>query len=209
MTEPIIMPANKPIPGRAYKRRVRNIIIHKPMQREFSFVLISLLMISSLAIGFVIHHTIHSAVFGGFRFGKVSPYEVLSDVSYQLIIRVSCVLFVTLIVIGMFGLLFLHRIAGPVYRFRQVFMAINRGDLPRTIKLREGDFFEETAAEINVLIKRLEFEKQKSERIRGKIGSLLDMKLTPPLESEIKSLKTLYEESYDRNKAKESQETKP
>ena len=207
-TEPTILPANQSLPGRAYKRRVRNIIIHKPMQREFTFVLISLLMISSLAIGFVIHHTIHAAVFSGFRFGKVSPYEVLSDVSYQLIIRVSCVLFVTLIVIGMFGLLFLHRIAGPVYRFRQVFMAINRGDVPKLIKLREGDFFEETAEEINLVLKRMEFEKQKLERVRDKLTAILGSKLTGSLENDVKTLKVICEEAFDKNKLKENRPNK-
>lgn len=202
-TDPVILPANKAIPGRAYKRRVRNIIIHKPMQREFSFVLLALLMISSLAIGFVIHHTIHSAVFGGFRFGKVSPYEILSDVSYQLIIRVSCVLFVTLIVIGMFGLLFLHRIAGPVYRFRQVFLALNRGETPRLIKLREGDFFEETAEEINTMLKRFEFEKSKTDQIKSKIDTLIEMKLAASAASELKAVKELYEKPFVRTIEKE------
>ena len=60
---------------RPYKRRARNILIHKPMQREFTFVMIALLMVATLAIGFVIHETIRDAAFGGgFRFGKMNPY---------------------------------------------------------------------------------------------------------------------------------------
>jgi len=141
---------------RAYKRRARNILIHKPMQKEFSLVLIALLMVSSLAVGFVIHSTIREAVFGtGYRFGKISPAEVFSDVSYLLIMRVSCVLFVTLIIIGFFGVFFLHRVAGPVYRFRQTFLKLNRDEIPPTIRLREGDFFEETAQEINKYLDKL------------------------------------------------------
>ena len=42
------------VPKTTYKRRARNILIHKPMQREFAFVIIGLLMISCLAVGFVI-----------------------------------------------------------------------------------------------------------------------------------------------------------
>ncbi|MFZ5802942.1 MAG: hypothetical protein ACOY3K_07550 [Candidatus Omnitrophota bacterium] len=158
---------------RPYRRQIRNVLIHKPMQREFTFVLIALIMISSLVIGFVIHHTIHSAVYGGgFRFGKVSPYEILSDVSYQLIIRVSCVLFVTLVILGLFALLFLHRVAGPVYRFKQTLVRVNRGDVPDDIRLREGDFFEETAIEINLLLKRLKFEKERMAGLREKAEQL-------------------------------------
>jgi len=155
---------------RNYKRRARNILIHRPMQREFTFVLIALLMVSSLAIGFVIHETIRETAFGGgFRFGKINPYEVLSEVRYQLILRVTCILFVTLIVIGIFAIFFLHRVAGPVYRFRQIFLRVNRGETPPAIRLREGDFFMETAEEINRLLERLRDHKQKSDILRQKL----------------------------------------
>ena len=149
MTENPAVPVD-PLRARVYKRRARNILIHKPMQKEFSLVLIGLLMVSLLAISFVIHSTIREAVLGGgYRFGKVSPVELLSDVSYLLIVRVACVLFVTLIIVGLFGISFLHRVAGPVYRFRQTFLKLNKGEVPPRIRLREGDFFEETAQEIN------------------------------------------------------------
>lgn len=165
------------IPGaapRPYKRQVRNILIHRPMQREFSMVLIALLMVSTLAVGFVIHATIHEAAFGGgFQFGKINPIEVLGEVRYQLILRVSCILFATLMVLGIFGVFFLHRVAGPVYRFRQVFAKINRGEMPSLIKLREEDFFVETADEINKLLTRLQTDQDKHKTISEKIDAIL------------------------------------
>ena len=150
MTENPASPVENTARARAYKRRARNILIHKPMQKEFTLVLIGLLMVSLLAISFVIHSTIREAVLGGgYSFGKISPVELLSDISYQLIVRVASVLFVTLIIVGLFGVSFLHRVAGPVYRFRQTFLKLNRGEMPPAIRLREGDFFDETAQEIN------------------------------------------------------------
>jgi signal transduction histidine kinase len=137
-------------------------------------VIIALLMISTLAIGFVIHATIHEAAFGGgFRFGKINPVEVLAEVRYQLILRVSCILFATLVVIGIFGVFFLHRIAGPVYRFRQLFLKINRGEIPSPIRLREEDFFNETAEEINRLVERLQLEAGHKKAIREKVDQIL------------------------------------
>ncbi len=183
--------------GQHYKRRVRNIFIHKPMQREFTFVMIALLMVSTLAIGFIIHHTIHSAIYGGFRFGKVSPYELLSDVSYQLIIRVSSVMFVTVLIIGIFGMFFLHRVAGPVYRFRQVFMKVNRGEMPHPIKLREGDFFEEAANEINDVLKRLEFEREKTARVKTKIDQVLTGETSGESASNMKELQGILNVEFD------------
>ncbi len=164
---------------RLYKRRIRNIIIHRPMQREFVFVIIALLMVSTLAIGVVIHATIREAAFGGgFRFGKISPYEILSDVSYQLVVRVAGVLFLTLLVICSFGIFFLYRVAGPVYRFRQVFMRLNDGEMPPPIKLREGDFFHEIANEINEVLKKMGDEREKTKELKQKLDQALALR--PP-----------------------------
>ena len=168
------------------------------MQREFTFVVIALLMISSLAIGLVIHHTIHDAlVGGGFRFGKISPYEVLSEVSYQLIVRVASILFATLIVIAMFGAMFLHRVAGPVYRFRQIFLRLNRGDVPPPFKLREGDFFAETADEINRLLRNLKSDKQKKEKVQAKIDEALAAHPSESVAKRLKEAKDLLEKRGD------------
>jgi predicted PurR-regulated permease PerM len=160
-------------PQRPYKRQVKNIIIHRPMQREFSFMLIALFMVASAAVAWVIHQTIHDAAFGGgLSFGKVNPVEVLSDVSYSIIIRVTLVLILTLLIVGVYGVLFLHRVAGPVFRFRQTLLKVNRGELPNDIKLREGDFFHDMAHDLNIILKRLRGEQEKISELKGKLSDI-------------------------------------
>ena len=155
---------------RPHKRQVKNLIIHRPMQREFSFMLIALFMVASGAVAWVIHQTIRDAAFGGgFYFGKVNPFEILSDVSYQIIIRVTLVLVLTLFTIAAYGVIFLHRVAGPVYRFRQTLLKVNRGEMPQDIKLREGDFFHDMAQDINIILRRLRSEKEKIAELKAKI----------------------------------------
>jgi predicted PurR-regulated permease PerM len=165
--------ANTVTPQRPYKRQVKNIIIHRPMQREFSFMLIALFMVASAAVAWVIHQTIRDAVFGGaFTFGKINPIEILSDVSYKIIIRVTLVLILTLITIGAYGVVFLHRVAGPVFRFRQTLLKVNRGEIPHEIKLREGDFFHDMAHDINIILRRLRAEQDKISDLKGKLSDL-------------------------------------
>lgn len=155
---------------RPYKRQARSIIIHRPMQREFSFMLIALFMVASAAVAWVIHQTIRDAAFGGgFYFGKVNPFEILSDVSYRIIIRVTLILILTLIIIGAYGVIFLHRVAGPVYRVRQIMLKVNRGELPADIKFREGDFFHEMANDLNVILRRLRAEQSKISELKEKV----------------------------------------
>ena len=164
-------PANVKAPQRPYKRQVKNLIIHRPMQREFSFMLIALFMVASAAVAWVIHQTIRDAAFGGgFYFGKVNPFEILSDVSYKIIIRVTLVLILTLMTIGAYGVVFLHRVAGPVYRFRQTLLRLNRGEMPHDIKLREGDFFHDMAHDINIILKRFRSEQDKIAELKSKVS---------------------------------------
>ena len=159
---------------RPYKRQLRNVLIHRPMQREFTLILVALLMVSALAIGFVIHDTIREAALGGgFRFGKINPYEVLSDVKAQLMARIAVILAVTMVITGIFAVFFLHRVAGPVYRFRQSLMRLNQGDYPPNIRLREGDFFSETAEEINKLIGKWREDRDKINAVRKKVDQIL------------------------------------
>ncbi len=191
MTEKNLNPAAQP--SRTYRRKAQNILIHKPMQREFSFVLIGLLMVSTLAVGYVIHSTIHDMAFNGYHFGKVSTYDMLSDISYQLVVRVSCILFVTLVIIAFYGIFFLHRVAGPVYRFRQTFLKLNDGEIPRPVSLREGDYFSETATEINRLIEKMKFEKSRCQLMKEHIKAILAATPQGSASSAAQALKVLLE----------------
>ena len=179
---------------KTYRRQARNILIHKPMQREFSLVLIGLLMVSTFAVGYVIHSTIREVAFSGYRFGKISPFEVLSDISYQLVVRVSCILFVTLIIVAIYGVFFLHRVAGPVYRFRQTFLKLNDGEIPTNIHLREGDYFTETATEINRLIQRMKFERDRCKQINEKLNKLMSSNAGESVTNTAKEIKALMEQ---------------
>jgi hypothetical protein len=177
---------------RSYKRQAKNLIIHRPMQREFSFMLIALFMVASAAVAWVIHQTIRDAAFGGaFTFGKVNPSEILYDVSYSIIIRVTLVLILTLIIIGAYGVVFLHRVAGPVYRFRQILLKVNRGEMPQDIKLREGDFFHDMAHDINIILKRLRLEQSKISELKTKINDVQKNALSEDVRQKTEDIRTI------------------
>ncbi|MBI3307697.1 MAG: hypothetical protein HYZ84_07825 [Candidatus Omnitrophica bacterium] len=181
---------------RSYKRWARNIIIHKPMQREFTMVIISLLMISCLAIGYVIHETMREAAFGGgFHFGKINPYEVLSEIRYLLILRVTSVLFATLLIVGAFGVFFLHRVAGPVHRFRGVLLRLNDGEIPAPVKLREGDFFTEVAVEINRLLEDRQLEQTRNKELRSLVEKILSTRQPDLMIQSAQELKAVLEKN--------------
>ncbi len=177
---------------RTYKRHIKNIVIHRPMQREFSFMLIALFMVASAAIAWVIHQTIRDAAFGGgFYFGKVNPFEILSDVSLKIVFRVTLVLILTLAIIGVYGIMFLHRVAGPVYRFRQTLLRVNRGEIPNEIKLREGDFFHEMAHDINIVLRRLKTEQDRIEELKTKVNDFVRVAPTEEVRHKADEMKSV------------------
>ena len=55
------------------------------------------------------------------------------------------------VAIYIFGLFFSHKMAGPVYRLRNDIAEMTEGDLERKVSLREKDYFQLLATDINSL----------------------------------------------------------
>lgn len=139
------------------RRTIRGLFVNKPLLKRYGILIVAIMMIASCLIGFVIHQTIKQALEReSTRVQRVSVYEVLMEVNNQLLFRVFFILFLSIIVTAVAGILFLHRIAGPVYRIHSVLRQLAQGKIPdRDVKLREGDFYGEVVAELNRLIARL------------------------------------------------------
>ena len=65
--------------------------------------------------------------------------------------------------VGLVSLRMSYRIAGPLYRFRGVFEAIERGEIPGPIMLREGDLLQTEMTVINAMLEALRTRAGQSE----------------------------------------------
>lgn len=143
-----------------YKRQLRNLLIHRPLQREYTLLMIGMMMISVLVVVVIIHGTMKEALMGNpYRVGSVNPYDILSDISQHLVNRVGAALLFFIILAILIGIVFLHRVAGPVYRFRMILQKIAHGDIPDDMRLRDKDYFKEVALEFNNVFKSLRRKK--------------------------------------------------
>ncbi|MBI4001945.1 MAG: methyl-accepting chemotaxis protein [Nitrospira defluvii] len=70
--------------------------------------------------------------------------------------------FVASILLAVHGVFFSHRIAGPLYRFRQIFREVARGDLMVRTSIRKGDYLHAEAECLSAMVSAL----------RDKIGSI-------------------------------------
>ena len=68
----------------------------------------------------------------------------------------------SLIFIGLHSIRTSHRIAGPFYRLNSVIRAMEKGNLPRPIQLRKGDYF----------FPEVELFNQMIEKFRGKVTEI-------------------------------------
>lgn len=66
---------------------------------------------------------------------------------------------VVLSILGLIGydcIRFVHRLVGPMYRFRKTVQAISAGEPVPLVRLRQGDFFQEFAEDLNEMLTALE-----------------------------------------------------
>ena len=84
----------------AGQRKLKSVFIHRPLQREFTMLMVIILMIATLLTGVVIHLTIQEIVTGnvGGMGATVGAYEFLSEINQKLLVRVFAVLFVTVLI---------------------------------------------------------------------------------------------------------------
>jgi methyl-accepting chemotaxis protein len=63
---------------------------------------------------------------------------------------------VTFLGLLLHSIYFMHRIAGPLYRFKALFQSIGAGNLFQRAKLREHDYLQREAGEFNAMLDQLE-----------------------------------------------------
>lgn len=96
-----------------------------------------------------------------------------------------------LLLISLHSVLISHRIAGPLYRFRQVFDSVKHGDLSVRAVLREKDYLGQEAESLNRMIEALESRTRSIENSLGEVCgaySKLESALTPECRGELTSL---------------------
>jgi len=152
--------------------------------------MLAVMMVVCLVVSFVIHATMKQAFLGSpYRIGRVSPYEVLSEVNNLLVVRVSLTLFMSVLVATLIGIVFLHRVAGPVYRFRMTLKRMAGGEIPEDMRLRDRDYFTEVAAEFNNVFKYLRGKKNSTIEIAENLEKISSSEnLKDPVRNELQDM---------------------
>ena len=120
-------------------------------------VLVTLILISSLVLLTFIYNDFISTVLNiSLGAGEVTSFEVahlvnLSDLIWPVMLVILLSVTISSITVYILGVRFTHRMAGPVYRLRSNIAEMADGDLGKKVSIREKDYFQSLAAEIDRL----------------------------------------------------------
>lgn len=134
------------------KRRPGRIYVEKVVQNDFILKFCMLVGCGALVISAVLY-----------LWGKFSTtvsivnarVMVTSTADYLLPLLIQTTLIVMIFVAIMTAFMTLyvsHKIAGPIYRFKQMFKELSEGNFTHQVKLRKDDKLQEVAGEFNAMI---------------------------------------------------------
>lgn len=143
------------------KIRRKQIVVDKKIQFFYTGFLIWFLVISLILTGTTLYTIIMDTVIEKFTGTQTSNiYQIVLEINKLLALRVGILIIVLLIVGISLGILYLHRIAGPIFRIEKTIKeSINDNVEYQPIKLRKKDFFHSLADNINQLMEKLKQRK--------------------------------------------------
>lgn len=131
----------------------RRYIVKRGLQFRYIGLIFSLAILASLVTGYTVFYTCWSSF--GEKLANVYPqgrllpiFRTVNLLLIRNLILVSPIILVT-------GLIFSHRIAGPLFRIERLLGDIGRGRLDIDIKLRKNDELVEVAEKINSMTANL------------------------------------------------------
>ncbi len=136
------------MPSKPFFRR-RKYVIEKGLQFRYIGLVFALAFIASIVTGWTVLATLWH--FLGEKLANVYPQGRLIYVLRTTNLALVRNLLLISPLIFILGLLFSHRIAGPVYRINKTLRDISKGNLSLKIRLREGDELVDLADAINNL----------------------------------------------------------
>lgn len=165
------------MPGKTrYKRRLRNYLINSRFQlAAAAFIILSLMVGVVLAIIVGRQTVLRTYVSSDINVTGPEGFRAFLDhLSDRITVMTAVVLMTWIGIVAAISVVYLHRIAGPIYRFQQVLKQIGRGHVPPPFHLRKKDFFRDVAADFNSALSILDQRRLLANGIAFRIDEILD-----------------------------------
>ncbi len=121
------------MPQQKYKRKKK--LIQPKFQLKIAFACLGIAVMSALVLTVLINQVVLDFSDKGWIDSAKVESEWMGVVMTKLLIALAILTPMTLAL----GVILMHRVAGPIYRFRQFIRAVGRGEHPQECRLRKGD----------------------------------------------------------------------
>lgn len=163
-----------------YKRSIY--IINKKFQFKYIFIILILTFSAVFVVSFVTFYVIWTNVINEFFFIQDASKK-LGDIYLKTTELLIIPLLILAFVFSIIGILYSHKIAGPLYRVQKICEEIGKGNLNINVKFRKGDEFHEVADSLNKVIHSLKNMVKEDKEIIEKLF-LLTKKLKKDIETQ-------------------------
>jgi len=135
-----------------YKRR--KYLINKSVQFAYAGITIWLLLIATILVGTITYYLTLNTILTQIEAEKqlIDTYAIVKNINLLLGKRIGILLGFIVIFTLILEILFLHRVAGPIYRIEKTLKDLAEGKKVEKIKLRKKDFFKSLAETTNQVI---------------------------------------------------------
>ena len=136
----------------------RRILPNITWKAESYFMILEfvLLMAAMVYLLYLIFNTIDGVAKTMAHANQVTMEPFFDKINFLLLVRVTILFCVAFLINVVLGLFFLHRVTGPLVRFRSVLTQIGNGSVPNMdVVLRRGDFPTELAQALTLALKRI------------------------------------------------------
>jgi methyl-accepting chemotaxis protein len=148
---------------KAYKRKTY--IVNRRFQFKYIFIILSVMLITVFSVSFTTFYVVWKNVIDSFFFVPEAAKKLADIYVRTAQLLVLPVLFLSACAIAA-GIIFSHRIAGPVYRVKKTAEDIAGGDLRVNVRFRKGDDLHDLADALNSMIGKVrEIVKEDTELI--------------------------------------------
>ncbi|MBU1061906.1 MAG: methyl-accepting chemotaxis protein [Candidatus Omnitrophica bacterium] len=152
--------------------RRRRYIIKKGFQLRYIGIIFAVALLSSMVTGYTVFTTGWSLL--GEKLANVYPQGRLLGVLQTTNLTLVKNLLLSSPLIFILGLLFSHKIAGPIFRIEKTLDDIAKGNLALRVRLRRGDELGDLADIINAMIEKLNNTVKLDKMVSSKIQKDLD-----------------------------------
>ena len=144
------------MPNMPHKRK--QYVVKKGFQLRYVGRIVGIAVFSAVVSGYTIYYNAWIQL--GEKLAYVYPQGQLVDIFRRVNLSLAVsMFFVVIFCIGV-GLIFSHRIAGPIDRMKKFLEAAGKGDYSQRIILRKKDELQDLAEAMNKLVEKLESEKK-------------------------------------------------